>query len=85
MIWRKSRAGPRVRGPTSRLERTTAGRMLSLRGILSPSSTRLFDFVCRLGRSVSCHILVASQQELKDRIMAATDEFDQHPVILTSS
>ena len=29
------------------------------------------------------HIRVASKQELKDRIMAAMDEFNRHPVVHT--
>jgi hypothetical protein len=31
------------------------------------------------------HIRVASKQELKDRIMAAMDEFNRHPVVHTWS
>jgi hypothetical protein len=32
-----------------------------------------------------CHIRVASKQELKDRIMAAMDEFNRNPVVHTWS
>ncbi len=42
-------------------------------------------FFSKLGRSVLRHIQVASKQELKDRIMAAIDEFNQHPVVHTWS
>ena len=38
-----------------------------------------------LARSVLRHIRVASKQELKDRIMAAMDEFNRHPVVHTWS
>jgi transposase len=37
----------------------------------------------KLTRSVLRHIRVASKQELKDRIMAAMDVFNQKPVIHT--
>jgi hypothetical protein len=39
----------------------------------------------KLARSVLRHIRVASKQELKDRIMAAMDEFNRHPVVHTWS
>jgi transposase len=42
-------------------------------------------FFSKLARSVLRHIRVASKQELKDRIMAAMDEFNQHPVVHTWS
>jgi hypothetical protein len=38
-----------------------------------------------LARSVLRHIRVASKIELKDRIMAAIDYFNQHPVLHTWS
>ena len=38
-------------------------------------------FFSKLARSVLRHIRVASKQELKDRIMAAMDEFNRHPAI----
>lgn len=38
-------------------------------------------FFSKLARSVLRHIRVASKQELKDRIMAAIDDINQHPVI----
>ena len=38
-------------------------------------------FFSKLARSVLRHIRVASKQELKDRIMAAMDEFNRHPVV----
>jgi transposase len=40
-------------------------------------------FFSKLARSVLRHIRVASKQELKDRIMAAIDEFNRHPVVHT--
>jgi len=42
-------------------------------------------FFSKLVRSVLRHIRVASKQELKDRIMAAMDEFNRHPVVHTWS
>jgi hypothetical protein len=41
--------------------------------------------VSKLTRSVLRHIRVVSKQELKDRIMAAMDEFNRHPVVHTWS
>ena len=38
-------------------------------------------FFSKLARSVLRHIRVASKQELKDRIMAAMDEFNRYPVV----
>ena len=38
-------------------------------------------FFSKLARSVLRHIRVASKQELKDRLMAAMDYFNQHPVV----
>jgi transposase len=40
-------------------------------------------FFSKLARSVLRHIRVASKQELKDRIMAAMDFFNQQPVVHT--
>jgi transposase len=40
-------------------------------------------FFSKLARSVLRHIRVASKQELKDRLMAAIDYFNQHPVVHT--
>jgi len=42
-------------------------------------------FFSKLARSVLRHIRVASKQELKDRIMAAIDEFNRYPVVHTWS
>ncbi len=42
-------------------------------------------FFSKLARSVLRHIRVASKQELKDRIMAAMDNFNQKPVVHTWS
>src|SRR5215831_17999342 len=42
-------------------------------------------FFSKLARSVLRHIRVASKQELKDRIIAAMDEFNCHPVVHTWS
>ncbi len=42
-------------------------------------------FFSKLARSVLRHIRVASKQELKERIMAAIDDFNQHPVVHTWS
>jgi len=42
-------------------------------------------FFSKLARSVLRHIRVASKQELKDRIMAAIDEVNRHPVVHTWS
>ena len=42
-------------------------------------------FFSKLGRSVLRHIRVASKQELKDRIMAAIDDVNRHPVVHTWS
>jgi transposase len=40
-------------------------------------------FFSKLARSVLRHIRVASKQELKDRLMAAINYFNQHPVVHT--
>jgi transposase len=40
-------------------------------------------FFSKLARSVLRHIRVASKQELKERLMAAMDFFNQHPVVHT--
>ena len=40
-------------------------------------------FFSKLARSVLRHIRVASKQELKDRIMAAMDHFNERPVVHT--
>jgi transposase len=40
-------------------------------------------FFSKLARSVLRHIRVASKQEHKDRLMAAMDHFNQHPVVHT--
>jgi transposase len=40
-------------------------------------------FFSKLARSVLRHIRVASKQELKDRLMAAVDHINRHPVIHT--
>src|ERR1700732_2453206 len=42
-------------------------------------------FCSKLARSVLRHIRVESKQELKDRIMAAMDEFNRYPVVHTWS
>jgi transposase len=42
-------------------------------------------FFSKLARSVLRYIRVASKQELKDRIMAAMDEFNRYPVVHTWS
>jgi transposase len=42
-------------------------------------------FFSKLARSVLRHIRVASKQELKDRLMAAMEEFNRHPVVHTWS
>ena len=42
-------------------------------------------FFSKLARSVLRHIRVASKQELKDRIMAAMDDINRHPVVHTWS
>src|SRR6202049_86975 len=42
-------------------------------------------FFSKLTRSVLRHIRVTSKQELKDRIMAAMDEFNRYPVVHTWS
>ena len=42
-------------------------------------------FFSKLARSVLRHIRVTSKQELKDRIMAAMDEFNRNPVVHTWS
>jgi transposase len=42
-------------------------------------------FFSKLARSVLRHIRVASQQELKDRLMAAMDHFNRDPVVHTWS
>jgi transposase len=42
-------------------------------------------FFSKLARSVLRQIRVASKQELKDRIMAAMDDINQHPVVHTWS
>ncbi len=40
-------------------------------------------FFSKLTRSVLRHIRVTSKQELKDRLMAAVDHFNRHPVVHT--
>jgi transposase len=42
-------------------------------------------FFSKLARSVLRYIRVESKQELKDRLMAAMDEFNRHPVVHTWS
>jgi transposase len=42
-------------------------------------------FFSKLARSVLRHIRVASKQELKDRLMAAMDHFNENPVVHTWS
>jgi len=42
-------------------------------------------FFSKLTRSVLRHIRVSCKQELRDRIMAAMDEFNRHPVVHTWS
>ena len=42
-------------------------------------------FFSKLARSVLRHIRVASKQELKERILAAIDDINQHPVVHTWS
>jgi transposase len=42
-------------------------------------------FFSKLARSVLRHIRVASKQELKDRLIAAMDEFNSHPIVHTWS
>jgi len=42
-------------------------------------------FFSKLARAVLRHIRVTSKQQLKDRIMAAMDEFNRHPVVHTWS
>lgn len=42
-------------------------------------------FFSKLARSVLRHIRVTSKQELKERLMAAIDHFNQHPVVHTWS
>ena len=42
-------------------------------------------FFSKLARSVLRHMRVASKQELKDRIMAAIDDINRHPVVHTWS
>jgi transposase len=42
-------------------------------------------FFSKLARSVLRHIRVASKEELKNRILAAIDDFNQHPVVHTWS
>jgi hypothetical protein len=42
-------------------------------------------FFSKLARSALRQIRVASKQELKDRIMAAMDDFNRHPVVHTWS
>jgi hypothetical protein len=40
-------------------------------------------FFSKLARSILRHIRVASKQELKDRLMAAVDYFNNDPVVHT--
>jgi hypothetical protein len=42
-------------------------------------------FFSKLARSVLRHIRVASKQELEDRLLAAIDDINQHPVVHTWS
>jgi len=42
-------------------------------------------FFSKLARSALRHIRVASKQELKDRILAAIDDINRHPVVHTWS
>ena len=46
-------------------------------------SISIEGFFSKLARSVLRHIRVASKQELKERIMAAIDDFNRNPVIHT--
>ena len=43
----------------------------------------LEGFFSKLARSVLRHIRVASKQELKDRLMAAINYFNQNPAVHT--
>ena len=43
----------------------------------------LGGFFSKLARSILRHIRVASKQELKDRLMAAVDYFNDDPVVHT--
>ena len=64
--------------PTGRFEFTftpTHGSWLNL----------IEGFFSKLARSVLRHIRVASKQELKERIMAAIDDVNRHPVVHTCS
>ena len=51
----------------------------------APGSISWRAFFSKLARSVLRHIRVASKQELKERIIAAMDEFNRHPVVHTWS
>jgi hypothetical protein len=60
----------------------------SLRRIRMVATGRLNlieGFFSKLARSVLRHIRVASKQKLKDRIIAAMDEFNRHAVVHTWS
>ena len=57
----------------------------SSRPSTAPGLNLVEGFFSKLARSVLRHIRVASKQELKDRIMAAMDEFNRHPVVHTWS
>jgi hypothetical protein len=48
-------------------------------------STGTEGFFSKLARSVLRHIRVASKQELRDRIVAAMDEFNRNSVVHTWS
>jgi hypothetical protein len=60
------------------LARRSACQPLRIHGLVE-------GFFSKLARSVLRHIRVASKQELKDRIMAAMDEFNRHRVVHTRS
>jgi hypothetical protein len=63
---------------------TSAASNLPSRPSTAPGSI-VEGFFPKLARSVLRHIRVASKQELKDRIMAAMDEFNRNPVVHTWS
>jgi hypothetical protein len=71
--------GRRSRGSTR--QRTALN--LSSRPSTAPGLNLIEGFFSKLARSVPRHIRVASKQELKNRLMAAMDHFNQHPVVHT--
>jgi hypothetical protein len=76
--------GARLQGDERLARPTTGGRFEFTFTPKHGSLLNLVDgYFSKLARSILRHIRVASKRELKDRIMAAMDDINQHPVVHT--